>query len=107
MTKTDKIEVAVSYSQKKNLGNYETIDFFQSAKAEVPYSQFKKASEELYKKCKEIVEERIKEYEVEEAEKKEEKFLEVGHRFLNREQAEETDRLGEQIIAERSSNKPF
>lgn len=37
---------------KKNLGNYESVDFFASQKAEVPEEDAEKTSEALYQFCK-------------------------------------------------------
>ena len=42
------IEIARSFSMKRNLGNYETADFFASAKKEVPEKDAEKTSEALY-----------------------------------------------------------
>lgn len=46
------VEVARSFSMKKNLGNYESVDFFASQKAEVPEEEAEKTSEALYEFCK-------------------------------------------------------
>ena len=46
------VEVARSFSMKKNLGNYESVDFFASQKAEVPEEEAEKTSEALYQFCK-------------------------------------------------------
>lgn len=46
------VEVARSFSMKKNLGNYESVDFFASQKAEVPEEEAEKTSEALYLFCK-------------------------------------------------------
>ena len=46
-----KIEVARSFSRKINLQNYETCDFYCSAKAEVEESEAEKVSEELFAFC--------------------------------------------------------
>jgi hypothetical protein len=51
MPKT-KIEIARSYSQKVNLGNYTTADFFMSAKSEVDESEAEEKSKELYDLCR-------------------------------------------------------
>jgi hypothetical protein len=61
MPKT-KIEIARSYSQKVNLGNYTTADFFMSAKSEVDESEVEKKSKELYDLCRREVEKSIEEY---------------------------------------------
>ncbi len=45
------IEVCRSFSQKVNLGNYETCDFFCSAKAEVAEKDFETTSAELFERC--------------------------------------------------------
>lgn len=50
------IEIARSYSRKYNLGNYESQDFFCSAKEEVPADEIKATSKRLFQFCKEEVE---------------------------------------------------
>lgn len=56
------VEIARSYSQKVNLGNYETCDFFMSCKAEVPFEDAESVSEELYHFCRKIVQRDIENY---------------------------------------------
>ena len=56
------IEICRSYSRKVNLGNFENIDFFCSAKQEVPEQDFKKASQKLTKLCEQEVEFDIQAY---------------------------------------------
>lgn len=46
------VEVARSYSRKVNLGNYESEDFFCSAKQEARTSEVKKTSDKLFEFCK-------------------------------------------------------
>lgn len=46
------VEVARSFSMKKNLGNYESVDFFASQKAEVSEDKAEETSEKLYQFCK-------------------------------------------------------
>src|SRR3990167_3976911 len=56
-TKKEKlIEIARSFSQKLNMGNYQTADFFTSAKMEVPESEAKETSEKLFRFCQEETE---------------------------------------------------
>ena len=49
------VEVVRSFSYKKNLGNFENVDFFCSQKKETPENQAEKTSEELYLFCKQEV----------------------------------------------------
>jgi hypothetical protein len=49
------IEIARSFSYKFNAGNYESRDFFCSAKKEVKESEAEKTSEALYAFCKQEV----------------------------------------------------
>ena len=66
------IEVARSFSRKVNLGNYETADFFCSAKEETTKQQAKKTSKRLHDFCRGEVEKAVEEYKEETAlEKKE------------------------------------
>ncbi len=51
----EKIEVARSYSRKVGLPQYSSVDFFCSAKAEVPWSDREEASDKLYQFCAEQV----------------------------------------------------
>ena len=46
------VEIARSFSFKLNLGNYQTADFFQSAKAECRDDEAEELSEKLYQFCK-------------------------------------------------------
>ena len=50
--KKELVEIARSFSLKKNLGNYESVDFFASQKAEVPFDIAEETSEALYEFCK-------------------------------------------------------
>jgi hypothetical protein len=112
MKKTQTIEIARSFSKKKNLGNYETADFFCSAKTEATPAQFTKVSAELYDLCRKEVEKDFENFEVqtlhdlqpEYVDQKRENFLKVGQKWQSKEEAKVTDTLGEQIIEE---NKPF
>ena len=83
--KTDKdiklIEIARSFSRKLNLGNYETVDFFCSQKIEVPESEAKEASSELYEFCKQEVEDSLFIYVQEIEEKKKEKLKDTDVHF--------------------------
>ncbi len=45
------VEVARSYSEKVNLGNYQSQDFFCSKKMEVPEDEAEEASQEAFKWC--------------------------------------------------------
>lgn len=56
------MEIVRSYSQKLNLGNYTTCDFFCSAKAEVDEKEVAAKSKELNEFCLNEVEKSIKEY---------------------------------------------
>ena len=56
------IEIVRSYSQKLNLGNYTTCDFFCSIKAEVDDKEVAAKSKELNELCLNEVEKSIKEY---------------------------------------------
>ena len=49
------IEIARSFSYKYNVGNYESRDFFCSAKKEVKESEAENTSEALYAFCKKEV----------------------------------------------------
>lgn len=46
------VEIARSFSFKKNLGSYENADFFCSAKKEVKESEMEETSEKLYQFCR-------------------------------------------------------
>ena len=59
------IEVARSFSRKVNLGNYETADFFCSAKEETTKQQTKKTSKRLHDFCRGEVEKAVEEYQEE------------------------------------------
>ena len=56
------IEIARSFSQKLNIGNYETMDFFASAKREVFLGEEESTSKELFEFCKSQVEQDIDAY---------------------------------------------
>ncbi len=56
------IEIARSYSRKLDIGNYQNIDVFCSAKSEVWENEKEKMSEELYNFCKSEVEKSVAEY---------------------------------------------
>ena len=56
------IEISRSYSEKVNMGNYQTFDSFCSAKCEVDEKEADQKSKELYEFCKEQVKKEIKEY---------------------------------------------
>lgn len=58
----DNIEITRSFSQKVNLGNYSTADFFCSRKEECKKEDAEKVSEEAYKFCKQQVEKDIINY---------------------------------------------
>ena len=47
-----RVEIARSFSFKLNLGNYQSADFFQSAKAECRDDEAEELSEKLYQFCK-------------------------------------------------------
>ncbi len=67
------IEISRSYSEKVNMGNYQTFDSFCSAKCEVDEKEADQKSKELYEFCKEQVKKEIKEYR-EEVEKTKEEY---------------------------------
>ena len=46
------VEIARSFSYKLNLGNYQSADFFQSAKSECSEDEAEELSEKLYQFCK-------------------------------------------------------
>ena len=56
------IEIARSYTRKINLGNYESLDVFCSAKEEVEKKNAEKVSEELFQFCKDEVEKSVNEF---------------------------------------------
>ena len=62
MAKEKLVEIARSFSYKKNVGNYETRDFFCSQKAEVTESEAEKVSKELYEFCRDEVMKSVKSY---------------------------------------------
>jgi hypothetical protein len=49
---THMVEIARSFSFKLNLGNYQSADFFQSAKSECRDDEAEEVSEKLYQFCK-------------------------------------------------------
>ena len=57
-----KIEIVRSYSQKVNIGNYQTLDFFCSAKAEVAEDESLEISKSLNAFCRQEVAKSIAEY---------------------------------------------
>ena len=67
------IEISRSYSEKVNMGNYQTFDSFCSAKCEVDEKEADQKSKELYEFCKEQVKKEIKEHR-EEVEKPKEEY---------------------------------
>lgn len=56
------IEVCRSFGRKINLGGYETADFFESRKEEVPESEAEETSKRLIGFCKTTVEKEVDEY---------------------------------------------
>lgn len=68
------IEIVRSYSEKVNMGNYQTFDSFCSAKCEVDEKEADQKSKELYEFCKEQVKKEIKEYREELEKPKEEEY---------------------------------
>jgi hypothetical protein len=56
------IEISRSFSQKVNLGNYETVDFFCSMKATCDESEVEPVGRSLLKKCLYQVERDIEAY---------------------------------------------
>lgn len=62
MPKIKLVEIARSFSYKHNKGNYESVDFFCSQKAEVPEKDAEKKSEELYAFCRNEVAKSLKAY---------------------------------------------
>ncbi len=71
----EKIEIARSFSRKKNLGNYETMDFFCSAKQEVSMSSAQSTSKYLDTLCQQEVGKSIREFNQPEEIKKVKEFL--------------------------------
>ena len=82
------IEIARSFSRKISNPNnkYENMDYFCSAKKEIPESQAEKVSEELFKFCEEEVMKSVGEYGMEHlpAEKTEKEKKEPSLRKSNR-----------------------
>ncbi len=60
--KTKLVRITRSFSYKKNLGNYQTADFFCSQSAEVPEKDAEKTSEALYQFCKQEVVKSVNKY---------------------------------------------
>lgn len=57
------VEIGRSFSRKVNIGNYQTLDFYASAKAEAPIEEMDSTSELLFSFCKKEVEHSIEQYE--------------------------------------------
>ncbi|MDD5551282.1 MAG: hypothetical protein PHS34_08485 [Candidatus Omnitrophica bacterium] len=68
------IEIARSYSQKLNLGNYQVADFFCSAKCECEDNEAETKAKELYDFCKREVEKSIEDF-------KEQQIIEKQNEF--------------------------
>lgn len=68
------IEVCRSFSHKKNIGNFQSVDFFQSAKSVVPLKDAEETSELLYQFCKDMVVKSLNSYTSMEWEQKEIKY---------------------------------
>lgn len=64
------MKITRSFSQKLNLGNYQTADFFCSAEVECDESEFVPKSEELHSLCKREVEVAMDDYKLELEDKK-------------------------------------
>jgi nucleoid-associated protein YejK len=77
------IEISRSYSEKVNMGNYQTFDSFCSAKCEVDEKEADQKSKELYEFCKEQVKKEIKEHREEVEKLKEEYQGLVAEKKLN------------------------
>ena len=56
------VEVARSFSFKLNIGNYQSVDFFCSQKAECPEDEAAAKSEALYDFCRSEVMKSVKKY---------------------------------------------
>jgi len=56
-----RVEVARSYSFKLNIGNYQSMDFFASQKAECMEHEAEEMSEKLYQFCRREVLRAVKE----------------------------------------------
>jgi hypothetical protein len=56
------VEICRSYSRKKNLGDFQNVDFFCSLKAEVDEKEILKVAKELYDTCKMIVDKDFDDY---------------------------------------------
>lgn len=62
---TAPIEVVRSFSFKKNIGNYESADFFCSAKKATTAAEAEETSQKLYDFCKAEVKKALREFEKE------------------------------------------
>lgn len=60
-----RIEICRSFAFKLNLGNYQSADFFASAKQEVPEDQGEALSEKLYRFCRREILKSIAEFNAE------------------------------------------
>ena len=105
--KEELIEIARSYSQKLNTGNYTTSDFFCSAKEEVPKSQAVKTSKRLFQFCKSEVEKSIAEYHEEKKEEPPKEEPPKRERFITKEEAGEIQIKAEELGAEDESDKAY
>jgi hypothetical protein len=102
-------EITRSYSRKLNIGNYETLDFFCSAKEEVPKNQAAKTSERLFQFCKKEVEKSVAEYHIEQLQKKLEKTekppQENPKRFISKEETAAIQIKAEELGGETDEEK--
>ena len=92
------IEIARSFSRKVNTGNYETKDYFCSAKEECEEKDMSATSEKLFMFCQTMVEADI------EVDKDPNKpiptFKSNTKPFPNKEDSRNTDEMGDDLKAE-------
>ena len=62
-TITGRVEISRSFSYKKNVGNYESRDFFAAQRAECAAEDADAIGEALHAYCKRIVMQAVREYE--------------------------------------------
>ncbi len=96
------IEITRSYSQKVNIGNYQTLDFFMSASAEVAEDEVLEKSQELNELCRNEVRKSIEEYLNKPKVNREELMVE-GEKFqkkYNKESVQEEIKVEESIAKE-------
>jgi hypothetical protein len=92
--KEPKIEIARSFSFKLNIGNYQSADFFCSAKKEVRESDYLLESEALYQFCKLQVVKDVNEYKREIDDQKNAPARKVEKQDIGRDSAQHDAGLG-------------